>query len=380
MLLRFLQRRSPLALVTRGLYVCLASLLLTLFVPGYLAYRHNVFYAEDVSKKIMGPEGARLADFEAKKKLLSQQIEANVSNLAAYAGIGQQKDFEFNKSLLAERAAALDALKQPIFPVGFFLSGTMLLWPALYTSLGCLLICFRTDHFLIDPKRRWRHCLLAGVTLYIFYEWPLWVRNFVLGRHARTVYYFTNFDIDPRSFYIQEAIILGLCLLVATVWVRWAEFANLIDIKRESSFSTSESYLNVEMVLKFQRHFQEWVLSSIVLGLGFVYFTSFYWSLVVTYHDVRYLLSAILAHSMWILTWIFLSLPLVRCWICIRRRRLVAMDRLLKASQGLPREGEQKTFEALDKLEAIAGVRLSVAGGGAVISLFLPILQLVFHK
>jgi hypothetical protein len=140
------------------------------------------------------------------------------------------------------------------------------------------------------------------------------------------------------------------------------------------------SYLDPELVSGIQREFYRWIISSFILGGGFIYFTTFFWSLVASYHDQRYILSAVLAHSLWVLTWAFLSLPLLKSWNCLRATRLAAIQALLKSSENTPGKKEQLDLEGIEKLESLAGVRISIAGIGAFVSLLLPIIQLFVHK
>jgi hypothetical protein len=102
--------------------------------------------------------------------------------------------------------------------------------------------------------------------------------------------------------------------------------------------------------------------------------------LVAKYHDERYILSAFLAHSLWVLTWIFISMPLMKSWNSLKARRSNAIEQLMRASQSTPGKSEQLNLEKIEKLESLAGIRISIAGAGAFVSLILPLVQLFFHK
>jgi hypothetical protein len=52
----------------------------------------------------------------------------------------------------------------------------------------------------------------------------------------------------------------------------------------------------------------------------------------------------------------------------------------MRLSKSTPGKSEQLSLEGLEKLESLAGVRISLAGAGAVVSLMLPLLQLFLHK
>ena len=115
----------------------------------------------------------------------------------------------------------------------------------------------------------------------------------------------------------------------------------------------------------------------LLVRLGFIYFTTFFWSLVAKYHDQRYVISAFLAHSVWVLTWVFLSMPLLKCWSSLKARRLSAIEQMMKVSTGVPGKSEQINLDGLEKLESIAGIRISLAGAGAVASLAIPVIDVL---
>lgn len=371
---------TQLKLVAKGMIVMLVAAGLTLFAPGFIAVKDRVFQDADVQARLPASAARSLQAYTTQQNLLKNNVAGLRGDLDALTDPRQQKDFDFYVQLLTERQKELADLQPPIFAKGFFLSPQMLLWPAIYTSLGCLLFCRPSP-----TKRRFRvkrilQTAALGAFVYFFYEWPLWTRNFLLGSTGRTVYAYSNYDIDPKSFFAQELMIFGFSLLIAAVWLRWSDAA--ADAKREvEATSQSEAtYLNVHFVLSLQRAFFNWIIDSVVLGLGFAYFTTFFWSLVATYHDQRYIVSAFLAHSLWALTWVFLSIPAITLWTSLKERRLSTIENLMKLNRSIPGKSEQLNLDGLEKLESLAGVRISLAGIGAVVSLILPLLQLFLHK
>lgn len=369
---------SPLNRIVYGILVALCALLVTVFVPGFIAKRHGVFFDEDVRSKLPKAASQSLGQYENERKRLNGELDGVKKRFNGLDSVGQERDVDLYTHLLAQREKEVGAIKPPIYTIGFFLSPQMLLWPAIYTSLGCLLICFESPR-LERMKRKHVLVLLGlGSLIYVYYEWPLWARNFLLGSHGRTVFAFTNYDIDKASFLTQEGMIAGFAFLLAAVWMKWSYIAEEQQetLKRESG----KGYFNPALLSRVQSVFSLWILSSLVLALGFAYFTTFFWNLVAGYHDQRYILSAFLAHSLWILTWSVLSMPLLRCWSLLRAERLHAVEVLMKAKSSTPGSAEQMSVETLEKLESIAGIRISLAGAGALISLVLPIVQLFVHK
>jgi hypothetical protein len=352
--------------------------LLTLFFPGVVATRDKVFYDSEVRAKLPAPASAALKGYEDRKLKLSESIAGIQKNLDSVTQVSQQGDLHFYAELLKEKREEAAQLAPPAYAIGFFLSPQMLLWPAIYAALGSLLVCFpNSKRHPLHAVARWR-TLLLGAFIYLYYEWPLWTRNLLLGSNGRTVYAYTNYDIDVWSFLTQEVTIAGFSFLIASVWVRWLDHAAFPE--NDLPIEPDTTYLNPRIVFHFQREFYRWIVASFMLGLGFIYFTTFFWSLVARYHDERYIVSAFLAHSLWALTWVFLSVPLVKCWNELKARKLSAIARLMEINQATPGKSEQLDLDSLEKLESIAGIRISIAGVGAIISLALPILQLFLHK
>lgn len=375
-----LENDAPLTVVAKGMTVVLVAAVLTLFVPGLIAVRDHVFLDTEIQGKLPPSAARSLQVYSAQRSRLSSSVVSLSENLDLLGDPHQQKDFDFYVHVLDERQKEPAKLQPPVFTKGFFLSPQMLLWPAIYTSLGCLLFCYPHSTRTRSRSKKTMRIVSLGAFIYLYYEWPLWTRNFLLGSFGRTVYAYSNYDIDPKSFLVQELMIAGFATLIGAVWLQWLDLA--ANAKEEAA-ATSESdinYLNVQFILSLQRAFFNWIINSIVLGLGFVYFTTFFWSLVATYHDERYIVSAFLAHSLWALTWVFLSMPAIILWRSLKARRLKTIENLIKLNQSTPGKSEQLNLEGLEKLESIAGIRMSLAGAGAVFSLILPLLQLFLHK
>jgi nitrogen fixation-related uncharacterized protein len=370
-------------LTVRCMAITLIAVAVTIFLPGAIAWKDGVFNDKDVRARLSQKADhfqeavQSLKTYENEKGRLEQSINALQTELDSINDKAQQQDFDFYFHLLEERHRELTSLQAPIFTLGFFLSQQMLLWPAIYASLGCLLFASPGWKRQVD-LRFWRNLVALGLFIYFFYEWPLWTRNFLLGQRGRTVFAYTNFDIDPLSFFTQELTIMGFGFLLGAVWLRWTFLAEKVEI--ENARDSGPDYLNLRFVQRLQHSFYTWAFSSLALGLGFVYFTTFFWSLVAHYHDQRYIVSAFLAHSLWVTTWIFLSVPLAKNWLSLKQKRLKAIENLMTATESIPGKSEELNLEGLEKLESLAGIRISLAGVGAAVSLLLPIVQLFIHK
>jgi hypothetical protein len=126
-----------------------------------------------------------------------------------------------------------------------------------------------------------RRTILLGVVTYVFYEWPLWLRNLVLSDEGRVVYAYPSIDINPASFVMQELIILGFCLLLSVIWRQWAAY---LVLAQSDDPADHDGYIAVltdpQAAISFREIFARWLSCSGLLALAFAGLTAFYWDLV----------------------------------------------------------------------------------------------------
>jgi hypothetical protein len=181
----------------------------------------------------------------------------------------------------------------------------LLLWPAIYTCL-CWLI------FLLAPSRVpiSGRSVLGGALVYVFYNWPLWVRNFIVTAQGRTVYGYPNVDVHWPSFIVQEVTILGFGFLIYRIWELWSVRETL----RPVSGTSVERALHPARIRAIADGFHQWQICSVILALGFLFFTRFFWNIVTTLGDQRYMITALLAHTLWGVTWLVMSIRVFHVW------------------------------------------------------------------
>ncbi len=109
-------------------------------------------------------------------------------------------------------------------------------------------------------------------------------------------------------------VIFGFCLLLSCLWFQRITYYSVIRSELSADSSALQQALSGDEGQELRKMFVHWQLASIVLALGFLFFTNFFWTLVAGYHDQRYLLSAILAHVLWATSWGLISLPVIIKW------------------------------------------------------------------
>ncbi len=356
-----------------ALLIVIGSFIWALVIPGIVAHYDKVFYQSEIKNKLPGDAKAKLAAFDAEqasRKVLLHKIDSEL--------LAMPTSPETIQALLHLRAnvlAQINSASSPISVIPFHLNPQLLLWPAIYISLGWLLLLFRHGESIQLQKRfRLRHIVVVALLVYVIYEWPLWARNFVLSNDGRTVFAYPNVDIDVGSFLIQEAVILGFCFLLALLWLDCIDRYVTLRGERPKEDDPVRSVLTGDVSQKLSSSLHKLQFGSVVLAMGFLFFTHFFWRLVASYGDQRYLLSAVVAHTLWAISWIAISLPTFErwhAWHAIERQALAQV-----IGDSTPMDNKRFMVDMLGALRPLSRTWLSVSGVTAVTSFLLPIMQL----
>jgi hypothetical protein len=221
------------------------------------------------------------------------------------------------------------------------------------------------------------------IVITVMYRWPTWARNLFFYKEGRVVYAFTNIDIGPVDFFTQEIQSLIIAMLIALLWRQWASFFELRrqELRKEADWSKATILDEAFDQTKLQRlsaTFLEWQICSIFLGLAFIFYPILFWDYVVRLGDQRYTVLAIVVHTLWAISWLFISLPLFITWYAWHSVRVRAISSL--AREPLPANVDRDTaFKALTELKPVGFVNFTVSGLVALFSFLLPILQALFR-
>lgn len=374
---RWSHYRSPYSIVIRALLLAMAALTLTLITPGYLAYRWGVFYNEQLRMAV--PTLVDVApEVRAAFVRYNQLQDARKARIAVLDERLVQTDPRDAAPLIALRntlaTQAADS-KPPYSFIAFYLSQQTLLWPAIYTCLLWTIVFFppakdATSGRVLRSASTW----LLAVCLHAFYQWPLWTRNFVLrNEEGRTIYAYPNWDVNWKSFWVQEVVVFGFFVLLATLWQQW--LAHFNDVRQSIRRETDAEYhglLDDHRGRALAEAFRHWIYCSVIVSIGFFAFTAFFWDLIGKLHDRRYLISAILIHTLWGMTWIVISLPmLTRANDWSERRMRVLRD--LIGRGGI--DSVRADLEVIKQLEPISMFTIVVANITSITSFVLPVVQ-----
>ena len=354
--------------------VAIISFLWALVMPGIVAGIGGVFYREGVLRRLPIEIQDKVKKFNDEQARLKDQLvavdvalaKAVAESPAAVPGLLQFRNH--TDELLRKSTPAITV-------VPFHLNPILLLFPVVYTCLGWLTIIFappRSGTWWDTLRSPW--FWMVGALIYVLFEWPLWVRNFVLTNEGRTVYAYPNFDVHPGSFVAQEFIIIGFCLLLSRLWAQWIGYYAVTRDSLKTEGPAFQEVLRGKEAQELKAMFIRWQIASVILALGFLFFTYTYWMLVAGFQDQRYLLSAIMAHILWAVSWALISMPLFakwRHWSGLRRQAIAEVSR-----NGLPIDERRFAVDSILHHHPLSSVSVSVSGAVSAVSFILPLLHL----
>lgn len=285
--------------------------------------------------------------------------------------------------------AALKALdeKPDVFLIPFYPRPYMFLYTPLFLALLVLLwfeafqLIERSDcHKGITLGRNVWIGFLVYSPFLLSTVFRHWLTRYDLGNpEGRIVFAYANWDIWLPSLAIQEIIAFVICCLLVRCWNLWYEsglkVSDEMTPKVESIKSTADRRVNlVKQSELLSEAYIRWIACSVVLGIGFLAFTSFYWHLVQAYRDYRYVADAAIRHLLWGASWVLLSMPLYWRWRGWEQARL---DAMLDVVGSPPNGGGEGLLKAIAELEPVGRLRF-IAGGLAVAVAFVaPVFQLL---
>ena len=328
--------RAPIALAT----LTLAIVFFTVILPGLIAQSQHVFYGSDMVAKLDKMIGVlknkpnktdgeadlieRVENWQTLKKRIASVDQALIELDPKQVSKAQLSTLtELRKIYLAEQNRRLRVLP-------YYLNPLMPLWPTLYTCLLWLLLLLPP---IRDERRSvsWPKTFIISVPLLGVYIWPFILRATMLAEERRTVFAYPNIDLSSASFVYQFLLICGVTIMTARLTVLWTlEIIAVGSDKRYKQTADGSEILRGEYADHLSMELSLWQLRSFILGLGFIFYTRFFWLMISEYGDHRYIFDAICVHSFWALLWFVMTLPLCRQWHDWNRRRRRLIHKLME--------------------------------------------------
>jgi hypothetical protein len=256
-------------------------------------------------------------------------------------------------------------LKDPIVISPFYQNRSIFYFLIAHLALGLVIILARGDDSF---SPRLKLLLPLGIILYVLFMSTNWLRNFLFYDEGRTIFSFVNFDLSPLSFFIQEFQAFVLSVMIAYYWMQLSHIHKTSFDEttkwHAGSFSHEEDSETLRIAGSASNFINKlifrWQVSSVLIVCAFLPWTLFYWVNSVTYADSRYLISAVIFHMYWLITWVLCSVPLV--W-CFQRWLEFKTDLLVCYASGKEEEaGVKNASEVLSEMTPLSVWQMSAAG------------------
>ncbi|MGA3067023.1 MAG: hypothetical protein ABSF29_09270 [Tepidisphaeraceae bacterium] len=398
-------------LVSRGLKqtarIAVFAFFVGVAIPAAAALWHGVFYEECFVKRIGDniPKSPRSADWLSRIIAFQHETSALKSALRDLGISIRNADAELAKANCSESVVAttqpserLDSLvalqskiaqalqDRPLVVVPFYGSLYTPLWFWTFLTIGVMLRVFypgaiesilpRGENIAYE-RWSWKTTWWVGAGIFLFFEWPSWYRYAFppRGEVIPSALFYTNFYADKLSCFIENALDLLYSVLLAAIWGQWLSFyAKLKTWPLSDAGDDFARTIDPIFARRLSAAFLHWVIMSTLLASSYVFDTVFYWRIVTASGGANSILQAVLEHTVWAVSWIILSLPLIYLYWSWTDMRAKALSGLNK--KGEPTDGQRWLLEQSKPLSVWVVV---VANAGAVIAFLFSLYNAVVH-
>jgi hypothetical protein len=346
-------------------------------LPGLVGYFNGTFYESGIEAKLPAHATSAIAKYrtyESERQQYQQMIRQADRQIEELLEKGQGSE-ELDRFLKVRQAykSELASLKSPIHLLPYYGNLTNYYFSSSCAFLGLLALWgIRRSDFRVELSK----VAITGFILYVGWASIGWLRNFVFYGEGRTIFAFANYDISRSGFVLQELRALVMFVLVAMVWelcFRRSDEA-VREILPWDSVGDSLRVLD-DGATAISRRFAEWQITSLLLLSSFLPWTFFYYSNAIRSDDSRYILSALVMHIYWLVSWILATLPLVlsfRKWSNLRSRALA-----MRAGQSQDSKEIDRSIAFLKELNPLSSAQILWASVASVVSFFLPLIDLL---
>lgn len=386
-------------IITKTLWCLVLSALVGYLIPAFVAMRNDVFTEREVIKKIKennncnskndGTESRNnictwIELYEHKKKQGNEKIDLYNSDLT-----------ESDTRIDIETTLHYEKFKEKYVILPIYKSSVYFVWPAMYATLGWLLCIYPIVQRILWGEgsfkgavdiTNWKLFIPWIGLVYVLYRTTYLFRNFMCPDAEdmnRVIYAYTNYDICRPCFYVQEANAVILVVLLCFLWHECLTKYNSIRIAIDIPEKNNDGYAPINSLIKksedirrlVSTQFAQWQITSVVLALGFVFVSSYYWILVWHYGDARYSIDGLVVHILWGISWGVVSLPLMKAWITWKEW----LSELRKAifTNNYGQAGNDDSLNELISASPVGVWNLVASSIAAVVSFFIPVLQFV---
>jgi hypothetical protein len=371
------ENRSPLDFLGRFAVIAVFSIFAGILIPGLVAFRSGVFFYQSMVPIVerkhpevsLAMEHAHARQEQLRKAIIAidEHITADPTSAPQLTPTRQAYESELR------RAPTISV--QP-----FYLHVIMYFWPTMYFGLGSVAFILRPP--LRNTLRFFRKPLLTAGTataVFILNMWPLLFRTLSARSidQGRTVFAYTNPDVDAASFAIQQLNFAIFSLLLAIIWIEWSAWASerRAELKRHDGLDHSKIQESVQRLSTTLLHWQATFLAA---SIGFMVYTAIFWTQIIVHQDLRFVLEAINAYILWLVTVILTATPLVFTWRAWQVQKIRIISAVVQSSDESQVINSKLT--AIHELQPMGLWNMTASGLTVLTSFAVPIVQALVKR
>ena len=352
--------------------IIIFSFIIGLILPGIISYKSGVFYSHDIINKLPVKAKENYVLYEKRKEEVKNKLQVIDKKLIDDADLQPEKLIAMYNHYTLE----LSQLKPPIKLLGFYLNPLMFFWPIFYV---CLLIIV----LFLAPIRKnyifsWHGIITISkilLILFIIYRSPNYLRNFEPEKSERVIYSYSNIDVNTTSFYYQEFQATVAAILLSIIVFQWLSF--LFERRKQFNKNKQLGFKRIfSLSTKLSKTFIRWQATSFLILPIFVWYSTWYWYLVIINNDNRYILSAIVIHIILISIWLIVTLQLLLTLYYWQKWKTNSINKLIVDSS-INLNKKQFLIKELKDLQPIAFWKIIGSFLAGVISIIVPFLNLL---
>lgn len=316
-----------------------------LFLPGYVAFKNNVFYGSMFKDKIADSViTSRIINSEKSIKIYRDSVllssDKSETKFVSYAGFAE--------------------------------SGLNYVWLESY-----FILCYYAFVIYYPFSRKYfnRTIILLTSIIIILFLSPNWFRNATdVGKYGRTIYSYVNYDIDKLSFWLQEMRAYIFSFLVAVYWYKFElKLKDSLKIIKKALRSLSANNF-VNLTKSTKDYFNNWQRDILISTILFLPWTWFFWKDTYYYGDNRYLLQAVIFHSFWLVSIVLISRPFLTLNFGYWRYRTMLLYHLINNKE------DQRLITFVENVEPLPKGQFFLTSAATLVSLVSPFIQLFFKQ
>jgi hypothetical protein len=220
--------QTPLQYIGTLALIGACAIFIGLVLPALAAYESEVFFYDTMRHRLEQRASndflAQLRAFYQNQVRLKNQISHLDALLLQTPGLDPKLGLSQLSSLRQSYIAELKSSEPPISIQPFYQHIIMYFWPIMYSCLGFLIFCLKPRTLTGKSCLRAKSLPLLAVPIFVFNVSFIWIRNFGLHRlgQGRIIYAYSNYDVSPVSFVVQQFNFAIFSLLLAILWQQWS--------------------------------------------------------------------------------------------------------------------------------------------------------------